>query len=103
MEKGIATLSRIEAPTDWVELNHFSHGKSVASLRHEGVTSSTLSVLSGEKLLWRASFEGLHAELVVNGRRLQAQQRTDLLGNPVSFIEVEVYPLEHITISVFED
>ena len=100
IEKGIATISRIEPSSDWVELNHFTHTKSIASLRHEGTSSSTLSVLSGEKLRWRATFNGVHNELVVNGRRLRATQSTDLIGNPISFIEVEVYPLEQITISV---
>jgi len=99
-EKGIATISRIEDASDWVELNHLAHRKSVVRLRHEGTSASTLSVLSGEKLLWRASFPGLHSELVVNGRRLKAQNQTDILGNPVSFIEVEAYPLEQITIAV---
>jgi hypothetical protein len=54
---------------------------------------------SGEKILLKANFAGSHSELVVNGRRLRASQTFDRLENPVSFIEIEVYPLENITVS----
>ena len=99
IEKGIATISRISTENDWVELGHFPHLKSVLSLKHSGATASSLSVRSGEKILWKATFAGSHSELVVNGRRLRASQTFDHLGNPVSFIEIEVYPLENITVS----
>ena len=103
LEKGISTLSRINTSDDWVELNYVTQGKSVYNLRHDGTTSSTLSVLSGEKLFWHATFSGNHESLVVNGRKLKANQKTDALGNPVTFIEIEVYPLEQITISTLLD
>jgi len=103
LETGIATISRVGTASDWVELNHFSHRNSVASLRHDGLSSSTFSVLSGDKLTWRATFQGAFAELAVNGKRLTAEQAEDVQGNSISFVDVEVYPLEQITVSTLDN
>jgi len=102
LEKGISTLSRIASESERVELKDFPHRGSTASLLHEGTHSSTLTVHSGEKMLWRASFPGRHTHLDVQGREMNASTATDLMGKPFSFIEVEIYPLQSVTISTME-
>jgi len=58
IDKGLASISRISTEDDWVELKNVPHLKSIISLKHTGTSSSTFTVLSGEKLIWRAVFAG---------------------------------------------
>lgn len=51
---------------------------------------------------WRAKFAGRHAELDYDGRRLRATQATDIIGNPVSWVDVSIFPEESVTISVID-
>jgi hypothetical protein len=102
LEKGISTISRMASEDDRVELKDFPHRGSMASLLHEGTHLSSLSIHSGEKMIWRASFPGLHERLNVNGREMNATSTSDLMGKPLSYIEVEVYPLQSVTISTIQ-
>ena len=102
IDKGIGTLSRIPNEADHVSLRQFQHRGIVANLTHEGQSSSTLSVESGGKLYWRAMFNGDHPELAIDGKRLSAVRTTDQLGNPISYIEIDLFPNDIVTISVPE-
>lgn len=102
LDKGISTISRLDSDEDFVALTHFSHRKTIASLRHEGKKKSILDVHSGEKLLWKAVFEGNHPILEVKGRKIRATPGVDGRGKPVSSIEIEVYPLEGVSVAIPE-
>ena len=101
-DKGISTLSRIDSVEDFATLNHFTHRNSIASLWHEGSHRSTLSVHAGDKLFWKANFAGNHPLLEVKNRKVRASISFDHQGNAVSSIEVEVLPMETVSIAVPE-
>ena len=47
-------------------------------------------------------FNGDHPELAIDGKRLSAVRTTDQLGNPISYIEIDLFPNDIVTISVPE-
>lgn len=60
------------------------------SVRHDNNLSSCFRNETAGELTWEAAFMGTYPELCVDGKTLPAQQRTDLVGNPVSYVEVKV-------------
>jgi len=99
---GVSTISRISTEEDFVELNGFEHHERLMSLRHDGTSSTTLTLHGSKNLLWRAAFQGKHQELWVRGRSIRTTIEQDLAGDYFSYADIQIYPQESITVSVHQ-
>jgi hypothetical protein len=69
-------------------------------LRHEGLSSTRLTRLSGHWTAWRAVFAGSFDTLLVDGEALAAESRRTLTGDVESFVTVELGEGATRTVSV---
>ncbi|MEN9359855.1 MAG: hypothetical protein RL095_1390 [Verrucomicrobiota bacterium] len=85
----IATLPRLSQRIPWVEIRRLRVGTNEIRLRHDGLTQSSLSNLSGGPLTWQARFPGLHPSLKVNGKARETWiDKID--GLPVSVVSIRL-------------
>lgn len=70
------------------------------TVKHEGNKSSRLVNNTPDKLTWEAAFMGEVNEINVNGKKQKTQTRTDIMGNKISYVEVEVPIGEEATANI---
>ena len=87
LEREVETLPGLTAKTAWAEMRNLSIGRNLVVIRHEGIHQSTFTNLSGPALIWRAAFPGIHRELLVGGKRMEAHAEKHS-GIAVSWIQV---------------
>lgn len=87
----ISTLSRLEAPVEWVELSNIPALGRRVSVTHNGDVSSSLTNQGTQPVVWQASFYGSYPTIKINGRPKTATvTRRD--GREVSMVKVPVPP-----------
>jgi hypothetical protein len=72
----------------------------VVDIRHDGRTRSSLAVLSGGAIVWKAVFDGTWDSLEVDGAPRIAWLGTDDAGRPVSWVTAEAAPGSRVVVSV---
>ena len=95
----VATLSRLPAAIDWVEIIQLPLGSHRLSVRHTGGVETALYQEGSQSLLWEARFPGHHPVLVVDGERRPAQTQR-LNGVELSVVEVSVPPNQWVSVVV---
>lgn len=60
------------------------------TLKHNGHHESTLKNQTGKTFVWKAQFEGHHGQAWVNGKKHDAEQVTDILGNAFTVVKVDI-------------
>jgi hypothetical protein len=91
VEGTVSTLSRLTSKTKWAELQHVPVRANEISVRHDGLSKTTLRNEAGPALMWNACFAGSHAKLLVNGKAAEARPSgTGRNGQPVSCTTVVV-------------
>lgn len=88
-ERTVETLPGLTAKTAWAELRNLPVGRNLLDIRHEGIRASTFTNLTGPALTWRAAFPGMHRELLVDGKQIEARTE-ERHGKNVSWIQVPV-------------
>ncbi|WP_051710700.1 RICIN domain-containing protein [Streptomyces sp. NRRL S-350] len=64
----LSTTSRLPSDIGWLQLTSIPVGSGTVTLRHDGVTKSTLTNTSGTgSLTWTARFAGTHSGITVDG------------------------------------
>jgi hypothetical protein len=66
----VATLSRLPADIDWLEVADVPFGEGEVTVRHDGQTSTTFTNDSAGSWLWEARFPGRRDRLTVNGQQV---------------------------------
>jgi hypothetical protein len=94
----VATVSRLTNDVPWVEVNHVKVGGNDLKIRHDGLTSTTLTNNSGGTLTWEAQFYGTPSTIYVNGVE-QTVQTKSLFGKNISYVTVAVSSGTQITAS----
>jgi len=99
VEGKVVTLSRLDAPGDWVELSNISLLNRKISVSHNGKVSSSVTNLGNMPMTWQASFYGLYPVIFVDGKpKPSTQMRRE--GREVSFVNVPVPAGGHRTASI---
>jgi hypothetical protein len=86
----VATRSRLTEETAWAALARVPVFDAAISVRHDGRRKTTLTVLSGGNIEWKAVFAGEWNEIVVDGVARKAETGRDEAGRPVSWVSLEV-------------
>lgn len=61
---------------------------------------STLDNNGKKAINWRATFHGRHPYLLVNGKKVKAASKADVLDNRISYIEIKVLPGKKLTVAL---
>jgi hypothetical protein len=86
-EKEIETLPGLTEKTAWAEMRNLPIGRNLVAIRHEGVRASVFTNLSGPALIWCAAFPGIHRELLVDGKQMEARAEKRS-GIDISWVQV---------------
>jgi hypothetical protein len=98
VDRVLTTLPRLTETTSWAELKHLPVRANNISVRHEGVTKTTLTNHEGPSLLWKARFPGSSDTLLVNGEPVPATNDELYSGGPrISWVQITVGAGETLT------
>lgn len=86
----IITASHLTPDISWIEAKHLMMGEQERSIRHDGLSQTTLINQSQNPVTWEAWFYGDYSTLYVDGNAINSQQKI-INGQRVSFITVTVY------------
>lgn len=102
LQNTVETLSHLPKSVDWVKLLHVPVLRNEIAIRHRGVVETTFTNLAGPQIKWRATFpviaEELHAELLVDGKLVEAQCNTGVNGQRTISVLVPVGPRQTRTV-----
>ncbi len=98
----IETFPLLTSDTSWAALHHVPAGSNTISVRHESTAKTELTNQAGQELGWQAGFPGRASALLVNGKRVPAQNRLRAGGAQESYCEVRVRTGETCVVSVPE-
>lgn len=94
----VTTLPRV-AKGDWAELKNLPVLSNVISVKHDGLTTTTMTNHHGNTFTWRAGLPGQYDALWVNGIKKKCNRGQDH-GRPYAWIAVEAKPGEVVSVSV---
>ena len=89
VDRVVRTWSRLTSRTRWAELKGLPVRSNLLSVRHDGLSKTTLTNMSGPSLVWNACFEGLHQQLLADRKEVAGTAAT-LNGRSVSCTSVPV-------------
>jgi hypothetical protein len=96
----VETRSRLPGQVSWAELTHVPTFVGPVAVRHEGRIMSRLTNEGEGPVRWRATFQGAHETLDVDGASLRSERGSTEWGDPTSSVEVDVLPGESVTVQV---
>ncbi|MEE8572656.1 MAG: hypothetical protein V3T20_05315 [Gemmatimonadota bacterium] len=99
----VETRSRLPGEVEWIELSEVPVLDGSLRLRHEGRTSTRLTLQSGSWARWRAVFPGLRDTLFVDGEPVAATHRRTMMGEVESFVVLDLQKRETRTVTVSRD
>ncbi len=95
-----SSLSRLTPKTSWAELRQVPIHDAVIDIRHVGRGRTSLAVRSGGMISWKAAFDGVWDELIVDGVAQRALHGRDESGRPISWvIESGLRAGDHVTVA----
>jgi len=94
------SLSRLTPKTPWAELRHVPIGGAVIDIRHDGRHRTSLAVRSDRTINWKAAFDGVWDELIVDGVARPALHGQDESGRPISWTILSgLHTGDHVTVA----
>jgi hypothetical protein len=96
----IETLPQLTGETSWAALHHAPVGLNAISVRHASLAASTLTNETGPEIMWQVGFPIKSSVLLVDGKKMTAQSKTQAGGGVESYCEVRVVPGETCAVSV---
>ncbi len=103
VEGTVSTLPRLTPKTKWAELKHVPIRANEISVRHDGLSKTTLTNAAGPALMWNACFPGSHRKLLANGKAVDAMPSGSARKQqPVSCTRIVVGSGERKTVQTME-
>lgn len=88
VEVAVRTRSGLGSGVEWAEVRNLPIRACTVTVRHDGMRQTTFTNQNGPALIWRPTFEGAHASLLVNGRPENGLVEKDGGGREVTSITV---------------
>jgi hypothetical protein len=85
----VVTASHLTTDIDWLSVDYLPMGEHELTIRHDGLTKTTLTNTSEKPLRWQAWFYGSYEVLNVDGVSMTAEQKS-VNGQTVSYVEIPV-------------
>ena len=88
-KKRITTLPKITGE-NYVQISNLPTLGGTISVRHNGNRTSALLNNTASEITWEAAFMGEYENILVNGKSVKAEKRTDAMGATISYAEVKL-------------
>lgn len=88
-EHRVTTASHLTSDIEWLSVDQLPMGEHELTLRHDGLTKSTLTNRSDHVLEWEAWFYGDYPTLIVDGQAIRSQNK-QVNGQQVSYLIVPI-------------
>jgi hypothetical protein len=98
LEAVVTTLPQLTANTAWAELRNLPVQSNVISVRHDGLTKTTLRNQGKSTLIWKAEFLGTFATLTVNGQPMKTHSESLNAGRIIAWVKVPIAAGQTISI-----
>lgn len=104
VERFIITTPRLSSEKGWAELSHLKIGANDITVRHDGITETTLTNNSGPGLMWKVRIPGSFDVLYANSNRVKkytVKTTKEALypGGPMmSWARIEIVPGESVIV-----
>ncbi|MCY9871066.1 hypothetical protein [Vibrio barjaei] len=85
----VVTASHLTPDIDWLEVTQLPMGEHELTVRHDGLSKSTVTNDSNHNLDWEVWFYGDYPSLVVDGQTVRSQHK-QVNGQQVSYVLVSV-------------
>lgn len=85
----VVTASHLTADIDWLSVDYLPVGEHELSIRHDGLTKTTLTNTSEKILKWQPWFYGRFPVLNIDGVPMEAEYKI-INGQTVSYVDVSV-------------
>lgn len=87
--KKVVTLPKIMGE-HYLQVENLPMLGGYVTVRHEGNKNTRFVNNTSSKLTWEAAFTGNMSEIIINGKKQKVQIRTDIMGNKISYAEIEL-------------
>ncbi|MFT6807315.1 MAG: hypothetical protein ACJA01_000535 [Saprospiraceae bacterium] len=94
-----STLSRIGKKEDWAEMNNIPLLSNKITVKHYGMSKTTVTNVSGESIKWTAQLSGSHEFLYINGKKTVCSSK-DNNGRPYSYSIITLNKGDEVTVSI---
>lgn len=91
-KRRVATCSHLCDATDWAKIANVPLFNGFVTVKHTGKVATEFLNNSDEKIVWRATFAGVHGSIRVNEEELAATVFEDRMGACFSYVDVELAP-----------
>lgn len=98
-ENKIITCPRLKNDNDWAEVKDLPLLNGYMDVKHLSNSETELKNNTPYTLKWKAMFQNENPYCVVRSEKKKAEVETDLLGNKLSFIEVDIKPGEKLNVA----
>lgn len=98
-QKRVTTLPKIKGGHT-MQIENLPMLGGCVTVEHEGNKSSRFVNNTLGKLTWEAAFMGEVSEMTVNNKKPKVQTRTDIMGNKISYVEVELSVGEEALVNI---
>jgi hypothetical protein len=95
----VTTFPRLTAETEWAEISGLPLLHNTIDIRHRGVAYSVCTNTQGPAFYWKAMVTGRHEYLVVDGRRMGAENGVLVNGQSISYVHVRMAPSVRRTVA----
>lgn len=92
-----STLSKLSYEVPWVAVDNIPLGANKLKLRHDGVTKSTVTNISGDPMSWEAQFYGEYNTVTIDGVAT-ATNTKQVWGKTVTYVTVPINVGETIVV-----
>lgn len=88
-QKRVVTMPQITGD-NYLQVNNLPMLGGTVSVRHNDNNTSAFVNNTPDAITWEAAFAGDYENILVNGKSVKAQKRTDAMGCTISFAEVKL-------------
>jgi hypothetical protein len=103
VDEYLTTFPRLTGQTTWAEVTHVPIRRHYVSVRHDGLTRTTVTNESDTSFTWKAEFPGTFHALLVNDEPVAAnREKRFAVGEQLSWVRVTLAPGASVTVAVPE-
>jgi hypothetical protein len=96
----VETFPRLTKETSWITLGHLPVFENEIEVHHSSRAETHFTNQIGPTLSWRAALQGVHPQLIVDGKSTRAEQGSRRDGAPESYVVLRVESGQRRTVKV---
>ena len=102
-ENRVQTTPKLPRGLNWAEVKYIPWKTGYVTVKHTGLSATTLDSGAAAPLTWRAVFPGTQTGLWVNHKKVKAQSARAFNGESLSYTDIPIAPGDSCTVSITEE